>query len=83
MLPIPCFTTNKKDNFWEIDVWSHWSCSEIHIDLRKKKKKKSVGANLVIKSSSNRIVEFSFIQYNRNADGSYLYFPKAMILVWD
>ena len=54
-------------------------CSEIHIDLRSEKEKKSAPGRDLVNKDHPKVVELwnlVFIQYNRKANGKLVNLPK-------
>jgi alanyl-tRNA synthetase len=63
----------KKDNFWEMgDTGPCGPCSEIHVDLRPDKERRSIIGRDLINKDHPRVIEIwnlVFIQYNRKKNG--------------
>jgi alanyl-tRNA synthetase len=65
---------NKKDNFWEMgDTGPCGPCTEIHVDCRTDKERKSVDGKTLVNNDHPQVIEIwnnVFIQFNRKKDGS-------------
>ncbi|HEX2394764.1 MAG TPA: alanine--tRNA ligase, partial [Bacteroidales bacterium] len=74
---------NKKDNFWEMgDTGPCGPCSEIHVDLRNEKERRSRDGKDLVNKSDPRVIEIwnlVFIQYNRKASGELEPLPNKHI----
>ncbi len=65
---------SKKDNFWEMgDHGPCGPCSEIHVDIRSEKERKSSDGKSLVNAGHPQVIEIwnnVFMQFNRMADGS-------------
>jgi alanyl-tRNA synthetase len=74
---------SRKDNFWEMgESGPCGPCSEIHIDLRSDKERKTVPGYSLINKGNPLVIEIwnlVFIQYNRKADGNLEALPNKHV----
>jgi len=74
---------NKKDNFWEMgDTGPCGPCSEIHVDLREEKERKTNDGKALVNAGHPQVIEIwnnVFMEFNRLADGSLQPLPEKHV----
>ncbi len=74
---------SKKDNFWEMgDTGPCGPCSEIHIDIRSDKDRKSANGATLVNQDHPLVIEIwnlVFIEFNRMSDGSLKSLPDKHV----
>ena len=73
----------RKDNFWEMgETGPCGPCSEIHVDIRPEKERKTIDGSELINKNHPQVLEIwnlVFIQYNRKADGRLEPLPQKHV----
>ncbi len=74
---------NKKDNFWEMgDTGPCGPCSEIHVDLREEKERKTTDGKTLVNAGHPQVIEIwnnVFMEFNRLADSSLQPLPEKHV----
>jgi alanyl-tRNA synthetase len=74
---------NKKDNFWEMgDTGPCGPCTEIHVDCRPDKERKTVDGKTLVNANHPQVIEIwnnVFIQFNRLKNGSLEQLPAKHV----
>jgi alanyl-tRNA synthetase len=74
---------NKKDNFWEMgDTGPCGPCTEIHVDCRPDKERKTVDGKTLVNADHPQVIEIwnnVFIQFNRLKNGSLEQLPAKHV----
>src|SRR5580698_10576818 len=74
---------NKKDNFWEMgDTGPCGPCTEIHVDCRTDKERKTVNGKTLVNNDHPQVIEIwnnVFIQFNRLKDGTLEQLPAKHV----
>lgn len=74
---------NKKDNFWEMgEMGPCGPCSEIHVDLRPEKERKSIYGKTLVNKDHPLVIEIwnlVFVQFNRDSKGKLSDLPNKHV----
>ena len=74
---------DKKDNFWEMgEMGPCGPCSEIHVDLRPEKERKSIDGKTLVNKDHPLVIEIwnlVFVQFNRDSKGKLFDLPNKHV----
>jgi alanyl-tRNA synthetase len=74
---------DKKDNFWEMgEMGPCGPCSEIHVDLRPEKERKSIDGKTLVNKDHPLVIEIwnlVFVQFNRDSKGKLSDLPNKHV----
>tara|TARA_B110000879_G_scaffold47944_1_gene67554 strand:+ start:1483 stop:4095 length:2613 start_codon:yes stop_codon:yes gene_type:complete len=74
---------DKKDNFWEMgEMGPCGPCSEIHVDLRPEKERKSIYGKTLVNKDHPLVIEIwnlVFVQFNRDSKGKLSDLPNKHV----
>ena len=74
---------DKKDNFWEMgEMGPCGPCSEIHVDLRPEKERKSIYGKTLVNKDHPLVIEIwnlVFVQFNRDSKGKLFDLPNKHV----